>query len=184
VSDTEFRVSVARRASGEEVFPFADDPEESGTAIHMQVFENTPDYWNILCRVIVVMTNADHVNSFRLFELSRAEIIGKDFPLEDREKDHLLLCVDCRSVVEVFEKQFKGVFVSLPVAARTRTGSPRFRAGDKVEIIGSGDHNGRRGTIESVVEPTAGDLIYRYRVRLVDGQMRVFFGFEIGRSAA
>jgi hypothetical protein len=130
------------------------------------------------------MTNADHVNAFRLFELSRAEIIGKDFPLEDREKDHLLLCVDCRSVVEVFEKQFKGIRVSSPVTARCRSGSPRFAAGDKVVIIGPGDHNGKSGLIESIVEPTAGDLIYRYRVRFADGQLRAFFGFEIGRSSA
>jgi len=54
------------------------------------------------------MTDADHIKAFRLFELSHAESVGKDFQLDEWETEHLLGCAECRGVYEVFVRQLKG----------------------------------------------------------------------------
>jgi hypothetical protein len=142
------------------------------------------DIGRLFANVQSIMTNAEHIKAFRLFELSRAESGGKDFPIQDWEREHLLGCVECRSVVEVFKEQFKGQFASPPDSVRPTALPPRFRAGDQIQIVGPGEHNGKSGVIESVVEPKTGDFVYRYRVRLTDGEACVLFGFEIARTAA
>jgi len=116
--------------------------------------------------------NADHIKAFRLFELSRAESVGKDFQLEPWEEDHLQRCAECRGVVEIFTRQFKG-------SSSSPAGTQRFNVGDQVKVIGPGDHTAKLGVITRVVNPTAGDFVYRYQVQFLDGGSNTFFGFEI-----
>jgi hypothetical protein len=125
------------------------------------------------------MTNADHLKAFRLFELSRAESEGKNFELEVWEHEHLRKCAECRGVVEVFARQFKGRPLQLPDRNSPPEVAQRFKAGDNVEIIGPGDHHLRRGTVTQVHEPTAGDFVYRYQVDFEHGGSAIFFGFEL-----
>jgi hypothetical protein len=123
--------------------------------------------------------DADHVKAFRLFELSRAENAGKDFQLEAWEKQHLQQCAECRGVIGVFARQFKGRSISLPDRNSPPTATQRFNAGDQIEIVGPGEHHGKKGTVTKVLEPRTGDFVYRYEVRLEDGTSGLFFGFEI-----
>jgi len=124
----------------------------------------------------------DHLKTFRLFELSRAESIGKDFQLEAWEKRHLQKCVECRGVIDVFARQFKGRPFVLPDRTSPPNATPRFNVGDRVKIVGPGDHLGQNGVVMDVVEPTTGDFVYRYRVHFPDGSSHLFFGFEIERT--
>lgn len=56
---------------------------------------------------------------------------------------------------------------------------PRFQVGDQVQAIGPGNaHRGKRGVVVEVIGPAA-DLVYRYRVRFLDGTSETFFGFEL-----
>jgi hypothetical protein len=55
----------------------------------------------------------------------------------------------------------------------------RFKVGDPVIITGPGLHRGKHGFIMQVIEPSAGDFVYRYRVRFPDGTSVTFFGFEL-----
>jgi len=116
--------------------------------------------------------NADHIKAFRLFELSRAESVGKDFQLEPWEEDHLQGCAECRGVVEIFTRQFKG-------SNSSPAGTQRFNVGDQVKVIGPSDQTAKLGVVTRVVNPTAGDFVYRYQVQLLDGGSNTFFGFEI-----
>ena len=125
------------------------------------------------------MTDADHVKAFRLFESSRAESIGKDFQLEAWEKQHLQQCAECRGVVDVFARQFKGRSITLPDRNSPPTSTLRFHVGEKIQIVGPGDHHGKQGTVTKIVEPRTGDFVYRYEVHLSDGTSALFFGFEI-----
>jgi hypothetical protein len=125
------------------------------------------------------VSDADHVKAFRLFELSRAESIGKDFHLEAREKRHLQQCAECRGVVDVFARQFKGRSIILPDRNSPPTATQRFNVGDTIQIVGPGDHHGKQGTVTKIVEPRTGDFVYRYEVRIEDGTSGLFFGFEI-----
>ena len=127
------------------------------------------------------VTDADHVKAFRLFELSRAESIGKDFQLNAWEKHHLQQCAECRGVVEVFARQFKGRPLVLPDRTSPPAATKRFNMGDQVKIIGPGDRNGQRGVVTNVVEPKTGDFVYRYQVQFSDGGSYLFFGFEVER---
>jgi hypothetical protein len=128
------------------------------------------------------MTNAEHLKAFRLFDLSRAESEGKDFQIEAWEREHLQKCAECRAVVEVFARQFKGRPLQLPDRNSRPEAAQRFKAGDNVEIIGPGDHHLRRGTVTQVIEPKAGDFVYRYHVDFEDGGSATFFGFELELS--
>lgn len=56
---------------------------------------------------------------------------------------------------------------------------PRFNVGDPVKATGPGIHLGKRGVVVEIVEPSAGDLVYRYRVRFLGGSSGKFFGFEL-----
>jgi hypothetical protein len=129
------------------------------------------------------MTNADHVTAFRLFELSRAESEGKDFHLEVWEQGHLRECAECRGVVEVFARQFKGRPLVLPDRNSPPAAAQRFKPGDHVQIIGPGDYHSKNGTVTEVIEPKAGDFVYRYRVDFLDGAPANFFGFELDLTA-
>jgi hypothetical protein len=61
----------------------------------------------------------------------------------------------------------------------TSNPGPRFKVGDHVETLGPGNVNrGKRGVVVEVIGP-AGDLVYRYHVRFLDGTSAVFFGFEL-----
>jgi hypothetical protein len=124
------------------------------------------------------MANADHVKTFRLFELSRAESTGKNFQLGDWEKEHLQTCAECQGVVDVFRRQFEG----WESAALESTA--RFSFGDRVEIVGPGEHHGKHGVIVKIVESRSGDFVHRYHVRFSDGTEYTFFGFEISQEAA
>jgi len=125
------------------------------------------------------MTSADHVKAFRLFELSRAESEGKDFHLEVREHQHLQECAECRGVVEVFARQFKGRPLHLPDRNSSPQANQRFKVGDNVEIISPGEHHLRHGTVTEVIEPRTGDFVYRYHVDFDDGASATLFGFEL-----
>jgi len=129
------------------------------------------------------MTNADHVKAFRLFELSCAESEGKDFHLELWEHEHLQKCAECRGVVKVFARQFKGRPIQLPDRNSPPDVTQRFKAGDQVQAIGPGDHHLKRGTVTEVIEPKAGDFVHRYHVHFEDGASATFFGFELEFTA-
>jgi hypothetical protein len=124
------------------------------------------------------MTDAGHIKAFRLFELSHAESVGKDFHLDDSEKDHLQRCAECRGVYEVFVRQLKGR-AQLSAEARGPA-SPRFNVGDHVEVVVPGEHLGKQGIVTKVVESKTGDFIYRYQVHFIGGGSDMFFAFEIG----
>ena len=63
------------------------------------------------------------------------------------------------------------------------TDQPKFKAGDRVVVIGPGVHRERRGIISEVLRH-AGDYVYRYRVRFSDGASEQFFGFELAPAEA
>ena len=128
------------------------------------------------------MTDADHVKAFRLFELQRAESVGKHFQLETWEQQHLQECAECRSVVEVFARQFDGQPVPVPDRSGASSAT-RFKSGDHVKIIGPGEHHEKRGVVRNVIEPKAGDFVYRYSVELAEDGTNTFFGFELDKSA-
>src|SRR5262249_19036345 len=125
------------------------------------------------------MPNTDHVKTFRLFELSRAESTGKDFQLRDWEKEHLRACAECQGVVDVFRRQFEG-----QDSTRSDLSTARFSVGDHVEVVGPGDHEGKHGVIVEVLESQSGDFVYRYRVQFDEGTSHTFFGFELHQEAA
>jgi hypothetical protein len=56
---------------------------------------------------------------------------------------------------------------------------PRFDVGNHIKVIGPGDRRGKRGIVMAVGEPKAGDFVYRYHVRFLDGVSEMFFGFEL-----
>jgi hypothetical protein len=56
---------------------------------------------------------------------------------------------------------------------------PRFTIGEKVRVIGPGLHRDKHGLITEVVNPSAGDFVYRYRVRFANSLSATFFGFEL-----
>jgi hypothetical protein len=126
------------------------------------------------------MTHADHVKAFRLFESARAETVGKEFPLDAWERQHLQGCSECRSVLDLFQRQFRERRFTSAGAAPTA----RFSVGERVRITGPGGDRGKTGVVTGVIEPRAGDCVYRYCVRFAEGTMRSFFGFEIVREAA
>jgi hypothetical protein len=54
---------------------------------------------------------------------------------------------------------------------------PLFKSGDEIVVTGLGAYRHQQGTVVDIIEPSAGDFVYRYRVRLVDGTLVTFFGF-------
>ena len=52
-------------------------------------------------------------------------------------------------------------------------------------MIGLGLHRNKKGIVVEVVEPSTGDYVYRYRVRIIDGDAfsTTFFGFELDNAA-
>ena len=128
-----------------------------------------------------VMTNAGHVETFRLFELSRAEGLGQDLRLDQWEQVHLQQCGECRNAIDEFQRQFEGQAQPLN-SARQKFAPDRFSVGDQVQIVGPGSHDRKHGVVINVVESKTGDFVYRYSVRLEDGMSDTFFGFELWRE--
>lgn len=60
---------------------------------------------------------------------------------------------------------------------------PKFKAGDRVVVVGPGAYRERRGVIAEVLRHS-GDYVYRYRVRFTDGGNQQFFGFELAPAEA
>jgi hypothetical protein len=56
---------------------------------------------------------------------------------------------------------------------------PRFRVGDSVVVTIPGRYRGQHGVITEVIEPHAGDFVYRYRALLSGNSSVKFFGFEL-----
>ena len=57
--------------------------------------------------------------------------------------------------------------------------APRFEVGNRVLAVApTNAHRGKEGVISEIIEP-AGDNIYRYVVRFVDGTTDTLFGFEL-----
>jgi hypothetical protein len=129
------------------------------------------------------VTDADHIKALRLFELSRAEDAEKDFRLETWEREHLQQCAECRGVIEVFARQFKGASPLLPNRNTTPTSSQRFEVGDHVKIVGPDERREKRGVVTVVAKPKTGDFVYRYQVTFLDGGSDTFFGFELELAA-
>jgi hypothetical protein len=59
----------------------------------------------------------------------------------------------------------------------------RFTVGDPVKIMGPGPHRGKTGDVARIIEPIAGDGVYRYSVQFSDGTAATFFGFELEKEA-
>ncbi len=57
--------------------------------------------------------------------------------------------------------------------------TPRFNVGDPIEISAPGSDRGKRGVVREVIQPTAGDFVYRYRAQFADSSLATFFGFEL-----
>jgi hypothetical protein len=55
---------------------------------------------------------------------------------------------------------------------------PRFNVGDRVEVVGRGDNEGKTGFVSDIVNAPI-DAVYRYRVRFDDNAAAIYFGFEL-----
>jgi hypothetical protein len=75
---------------------------------------------------------------------------------------------------ECFKLFRRAIHILMPINA-----PPRFKIGDRIEVIASGDYKGKGGV---VIEIVAGDCVFHYRVRLTDGSSETFFGFELESS--
>jgi hypothetical protein len=90
--------------------------------------------------------------------------------------------------VEIFQSFFSGrfpggrgiLFASVPnmVSDRPVGRVPRFKVGDEVIVVGLGSYKGREGVVVHVTAHS-GDFVHRYEVRLSDGTVTRFFGFEL-----
>ena len=56
---------------------------------------------------------------------------------------------------------------------------PRFELGQAIKVAAPGIHTGKRGVLAEIIEPKAGDYVYRYRVGFPDSSSGTFFGFEL-----
>ena len=54
---------------------------------------------------------------------------------------------------------------------------PRFQIGDQITVVGPGVNNGDTGEVTAITKGF--DSIYRYDVRLQNGTLTRFFGFEV-----
>jgi len=60
---------------------------------------------------------------------------------------------------------------------RARRFGPAFKIGDRVRITFPGVHRGKGGWVIEILDHK-GDFVYRYRVRLDDGETVTYFEFE------
>jgi hypothetical protein len=90
-------------------------------------------------------------------------------------------------VVEIFQSLFladrlrrgRGIlFASVPSMDRPIGRVPRFKIGDEVIVVGLGSYKGKEGVVVHVTTHS-GDFVHRYEVRLSDGTVTRFFGFEL-----
>jgi len=56
--------------------------------------------------------------------------------------------------------------------------APRFKVGDEVIVVGLGSYRDKEGLVIHVTAHS-GDFVHRYEVRLADGTITKFFGFEL-----
>jgi len=72
------------------------------------------------------------------------------------------------------------LFASVPsmVSDRPIGRVPRFKVGDEVIVVGLGSYKGKEGVVVHVTAHS-GDFVHRYEVRLSDGTVTRFFGFEL-----
>jgi len=90
--------------------------------------------------------------------------------------------------VEIFQFFFAGrlrsgrgiLFASVPsmISDRPVGRTPRFKIGDEVIVVGLGSYKGKEGVVVHVTTHS-GDFVHRYDVRLSDGTVTRFFGFEL-----
>jgi hypothetical protein len=76
---------------------------------------------------------------------------------------------------------YRGIlFASVPsmVSDRPAGRAPRFKTGDEVIVVGLGSYKGKQGVVVRVTAHS-GDFVHRYEVRLSDGAITRFFGFEL-----
>jgi hypothetical protein len=59
---------------------------------------------------------------------------------------------------------------------------PLFKSGDDVVVTSPGPYRHQQGTVVDIIEPSAGDFVYRYRVHLNEGTLATFFGFELNNT--
>ena len=117
------------------------------------------------------MTDA-HVKTIRLFDLAR---VRTSVRLTDWEKEHLDQCEECQGVLAVFRQQVK----QTPTPPTPLPATARFKTGAQVKVTAPGPHSGKQGVVVDIVQPKAGDYVYRYRVSFPDGTVETFFGFEL-----
>jgi len=60
-----------------------------------------------------------------------------------------------------------------------QTRPPRFNVNDRVIVISPGTYRQMRGVVAELIEPSAGDHVYRYHVVFQKGTASTFFGFEL-----
>jgi hypothetical protein len=70
------------------------------------------------------------------------------------------------------------LFASVPSMDRPIGRVPRFKIGDEVIVVGLGSYKGKEGVVVHVTTHS-GDFVHRYEVRLSDGTVTRFFGFEL-----
>jgi hypothetical protein len=59
---------------------------------------------------------------------------------------------------------------------------PIFKVGDVIRVAAPGVHTGKTGVLVEVIDPKAGDYVYRYKARFLDSSAATFFGFELELS--
>ena len=90
--------------------------------------------------------------------------------------------------MEIFQSFFAGrlrsgrgiLFASVQsmISDRPVGRTPRFKIGDEVIVVGLGSYKGKEGVVVHVTGHS-GDFGHRYEVRLSDGTVTRFFGFEL-----
>jgi hypothetical protein len=59
---------------------------------------------------------------------------------------------------------------------------PKFKVSDYVAVTGPSPYRDKVGVVTEVLQPTAGDYGYKYRVRFRDRTSATFFGFELSTT--
>jgi hypothetical protein len=67
----------------------------------------------------------------------------------------------------------------MPTTSSPLPSRPRFSVGEQLKMTAPGPHTGKDGVVVEVIDPKAGDYIYRYRVRFADRAEERLFGFEL-----
>jgi hypothetical protein len=73
---------------------------------------------------------------------------------------------------------FPEIYTKMAISNR-----PAFSIGERVTVTFPGAHRGKHGLVMDVVDHK-GDFVFRYRVRLQDGDAATFFEFELTHSSS